>query len=638
MQASSIEGRHIPLNRLRPSPTNVRKTGADVGLEELAASIVAHGLLQPIVVKPELTGDGTETGRYLVTAGERRRKALQLLTKRKLIKKSEPIACLVKADGDPTEISLAENVVRTNMHPADQFEAFQKLHDQCGLGPEEIAARFGVTPAVVRQRLKLAAVSPALMVRYRDGELTLDQLMAFTLTDDHRRQEEAWEQLAWNKSPEMIRKLLTQSHVGPSDRRVRFVGPETYEAAGGTILRDLFVEDHGGYFTDSQLLDHLVLEKLEAAAEEVVREGWKWVAVYPEYPYSYTQGLRRIYPETMPLSADEQSRLDELVTRHDALIAEHGEEPSEDVGAELDRLAEDIAAIHRRAESYLPEDISRAGVIVSLSTDGTLRVERGFIKAEDEQQPADRPEGADGSKPTPPNPSGNPVKPGRATPENDTPLSNQLMENLTAQRTIALQECLAAKPDVALMAVVHALALRIFYSQEAGSDTCLGLGAKVAEPGTFAPTVNESRAGQALARRHEEWARRMPADVRELWGWIASQDAETLLVLLAFCAARTADAVHRSWERSTRGLCHADQLALAVNLDMAEWWAPTRDSYLAHVSKAQILEAVREGASEKEADGLAGLKKDPMIEHAERLLAGKRWLPAVLRGGTATAA
>ena len=212
------------------------------------------------------------------------------------------------------------------------------------------------------------------------------------------------------------------------------------------------------------------------------------------------------------------------------------------------------------------------------------------------------------------------------------------MENLTAQRTIALQECLAVRPDAALMAVVHALALRVFYRREAPSDTCIGLEAKVAEPSRFAPDINESRAGQALARRHEEWARRMPAEIPELWGWIASQDAEALLALLAYCAARTTDAVQRSWDRGARALRHADQLALAVNLDMAEWWAPTRDSYLAHVSKAQILEAVREGVSEKDADALAGLKKDSMIDHAERLLAGTRWLPAVLRSNGRAAA
>ena len=168
-------------------------------------------------------------------------------------------------------------------------------------------------------------------------------------------------------------------------------------------------------------------------------------------------------------------------------------------------------------------------------------------------------------------------------------------------------------------------------ARSSGRDTCLGLEAKVAEPSSFAPTIHESPAGQSLARRHEDWARKLPTDRAELWSWVVAQDAETLLALLAYCAARTIDAVHRSWERGSRGLRHADQLALALELDMAEWWAPTRENYLAHVSKAQILEAVREGVSEKDADSLAGLKKDPMIEHAERLLSGRRWLPAVLR-------
>ena len=629
----------IPLNKLRPSPGNVRKTGVEVGLEEFATSIAAHGLLQPLVVEPERNGEGEETGWYLVTAGERRRKALRILAKQKRIKRNEPIPCLIKADGIATEISLAENVIRTSMHPADQFEAFQKLINDGGLGIEEIAARFSVTPGVVKQRLKLAAVSPALMTRYRDGELTLDQLMAFTLTDDHGRQEEVWEQLAWNKSPEMIRKLLTQSHVRPSDRRAQFVGAEAYEQAGGIILRDLFVEDHGGYYTDSPLLDRLVLEKLEVTGEAVSREGWKWAAVYPEYPYNFVHTLRRIYPQPVPLSNEETTKLDELVTRHDALIAEHGEDAPEDIVAELDRLAEEIASIHRRSETYLPDDLTRAGAIVSLSSEGTLRIERGFIKPEDAVQPSssDEAEAPSDGQPTSPAPTETTTMPNGAEPENGKPLSNQLTERLTAERTVALQECLAGKPEAALMTVVHALALRVFYRQEFRGDTCLGLEAKIAEPGTFAPSVNEGRAGQSLARRHEDWSRKLPTESAELWSWVIGQDIETLLAVLAYCAARTIDAVQRSWERNSRGAHHAGKLALTVGLDMAEWWAPTRESYFAHVSKALILEAVREGVSEKDADALTGLKKDPMIEHAERLLSGRRWLPAVLRNGNAPA-
>jgi ParB family chromosome partitioning protein len=525
-------------------------------------------------------------------------------------------------------------VIRTNMHAADQFEAFYHLHEVHSLGIEEIAARFSITPAVVKQRLKLAAVSPALMARYREGELTLDQLMAFTLTDDHGRQFQVWAQLSWNKSPEMIRKLLTQGHVGPSDRRVRFVGAEAYEVAGGTILRDLFVEGHGGYFTDHELLDRLVLEKLEATGEEVWREGWKWVA---EYPYNFVHTLRRVYPQPVPLPDEETTKLDELITRHDALIAEHGEDAPEDVAAELDRLAEQIVAIQRRAEGYLPDDLARAGAIVSLSPEGTLRIERGFIKPEDEPQASstDEAEPSGDGKVTAPTET---TAPNGAEPESAKPLSNQLTERLTAERTMALQECLAAKPEAALMAVVHALALRVFYRQEWKGDTVSGSRsrsrsrARSRRAWATAERGSPSPAGMRTGRA------KMPTGSADLWSWVVAQDSETVLALLAYCAARTIDAVHRSWERGSRGLRHADQLALALKLDMAEWWAPTKASYLAHVSKALILEAVREGASEKDADSLAGLKKDAMIEYAERLLAGKRWLPEVLRSNACTSA
>ena len=369
------------------------------------------------------------------------------------------------------------------------------------------------------------------------------------------------------------------------------------------------------------------------------REGWKWVAVYPEYPYSFVQILRRTYPQSVPLSEEESTRLDELITLHDAHITEHGEDAPEEIVAELDRLAEEIASIQRRSEAYPPEDLSQAGAIVSLSSEGALRIERGFIKPEDAVQPSPS-DGADApgdGQPTSPAPTGTTTTPNGAEPENGKPLSNQLTERLTAEHTMALQESVAGNPDAALKAVAHALALRVFYRQEFRGDTCLGLEVKITEPGTFSPSVNESRAGQSLARRHEDWSRKLPTGSAELWSWVIDQNAETLLALLAYCAARIIDAVQRSWERNSRGAHHAGELALTVGLDMAEWWAPTRESYFAHVSKALILEAVREGVSGKDADTLTGLKKDPMIEHAERLLSGKRWLPAVLRNGNAPA-
>ena len=276
----------IPLNKLKKSPKNARKTPhSEAAIEAYAASIAAKGILQNLVVEPELDGDGAATGFYFVTIGEGRRLAQLLRVKRKEIKKTEPIRCIVDTANDPHEISLDENVTRENMHPADQFEAFKKLADERGLGAEDIAARFGVTPHVVRQRLRLGAVSPKLMQVYRDGDLALDQLMAFAITEDHARQEAVYERLSYNRDASTIRRLLTETHVAATDRRAVFVGVEAYTEAGGTILRDLFTEDRGGYFEDVALLDLLVTAKLGREADALREaEGWKWTRSPSRFP------------------------------------------------------------------------------------------------------------------------------------------------------------------------------------------------------------------------------------------------------------------------------------------------------------------------------------------------------------------
>jgi ParB-like chromosome segregation protein Spo0J len=180
----------VPLNKLKKSPKNARKVPhGEAAIEALAASIGAKRMLQPLIVEPEFVGGGEPTGFYLVTIGEGRRLAQLLRAKRGDIKKTHPIRCVVEVSLDGQEISLDENITRTAMHPADQFEAFRDQAERRGFGPEEIAARFGVSPQLVRQRLRLGAVSPRLMAVYREDGLTLDQLMAFAVSEDHARHE-----------------------------------------------------------------------------------------------------------------------------------------------------------------------------------------------------------------------------------------------------------------------------------------------------------------------------------------------------------------------------------------------------------------------------------------------------------------
>lgn len=175
---------NIALNKLVFCKDNVRKTDAGEGIDELAASIAAHGLRQNLNVRE------AGKGRFEVVGGGRRLRALKSLVKEGLMPKDADIPCRVLEEGeDAAEISFVENVVRRAMHPDDQFVAFQQLVE-AGKSIEDVAARFGVTPAVVERRMKLAKVSPKLRTLYREGELTLEQMMAFAVSDDHERQEE----------------------------------------------------------------------------------------------------------------------------------------------------------------------------------------------------------------------------------------------------------------------------------------------------------------------------------------------------------------------------------------------------------------------------------------------------------------
>src|SRR5208337_3113153 len=224
----------IPLDKLTIHDGNVRQIKAGVSIETLATDIARRGLLQSLSVRPILNDAGEETGAYGVQAGGRRLRALQLLVKQKKLAKNAPVPCIIRTEGFVEADSLAENTEREALHPLDQFRAFKALADK-GEGEETIAAAFNVSTAVVKQRLRLAKASPLLLQAYEDDEISLDQLMAFCLVDDHKRQDEVFAVINtnWNKGPDAIRRMLTEKTVRADDRRALFVGNDAYKAAGG---------------------------------------------------------------------------------------------------------------------------------------------------------------------------------------------------------------------------------------------------------------------------------------------------------------------------------------------------------------------------------------------------------------------
>jgi len=650
--------RDIPFNKLLLSQRNVRRIKNGQSIEQLAQDIANRGLIQSLSVRPVRDGEGQETGLYEVPAGGRRFEALKLLVKGKRLAKNAPVPCIVKSDGSPEEDSLAENTMREALHPLDQFRAFKGLIDQ-GVSEEDVAARFFVTVQVVRQRLKLAAVSPKILDLYAENKIDLQQLMAFTVSNDHARQEQVWERLAqgYNEAYS-IRRLLQEHSVSADDRRAIFVGTAPYEAAGGTIARDLFQNhDRGGWFENVPLLDRLVMERLDAVGAEVRAEGWRWVEVKVDFPYGHTAGLRRLNPIKVPLSAEDETRVAALREEYDNLHLEYegADELPDAVDQRLGEIEEVLEALERQSTRYDLEWVGMAGAFVSLDHSGHARIERGFVRPEDVPAAPERPDpsaegqaggdaigtenagGSDGAFKRvvftvggEPAPAGLPVT--EPEEEGERPIPERLMTELTTHRTMGLREALANDPDSAFVAVLHAMTLRLFYPTTGyRPETCLEIQVTSRAPDRTTPCLPESPAANALLRREAAWRDRLPENPKALWDFLLQMDGDSRADLFACCAGMSVNAMHLPNERRPEALVHADRLAEQVGLDMTEHWRPTADNFFLRVTKSRILNAVREAKDGATAQLIEHLKKGDMAREAERLVQGTGWLPEQLR-------
>ncbi|WP_042719626.1 ParB/RepB/Spo0J family partition protein, partial [Komagataeibacter europaeus] len=400
---SLSSSRDIPFNRLVLSQSNVRRVKSGLSIEELARDIERRGLLQSLNVRPVLNDEGTETGTYEVPAGGRRFRALELLVKQKKLVKTACVPCVVREAGSAIlaeDDSLAENVQRLALHPLDQFRAFRDMLEK-GMSEEEIAAAFFVAPTVVRQRLRLMTVSDKLLDIYEQDGMKLEQLMAFSISDDHARQEQVWDIVSQshNREPYVIRRMLTEKTVRASDARARFVGLDTYLASGGHIMRDLFEVDDGGWLQDPAILDRLVMEKLHTAADDIRAEGWKWIETALSFPWGHTRQFAEIDGTEVPMTDEETARLEALRAEQEAIEAEYAQadEYPDEVDARLGEIEQAILALEERPLAFDPADMARAGAFVSLDSDGTLQVERGFVLPEDMPAEPEETGNADGS-------------------------------------------------------------------------------------------------------------------------------------------------------------------------------------------------------------------------------------------------
>ncbi len=614
----------IPLSQLRPSSRNVRDSGG-ASIPELASSISRVGLLQNLTVTASSDGE-----HYEVVAGKRRLAALKLLAKQRKLDKAHEVPCLLVPDASARTVSLTENVQREAMHPGEQFEAFAALVAE-GRPIEDIAADFGVTPLVVQRRLKLANVSPRLLADYRADAVTLDQLMALAITDDHAAQEAAfYDSPQWQRSPQALREHLTEREIDATrDALARFVGIDAYEAAGGGVRRDLFSDDARGVFlSDAALLDNLARDKLSTTADSVRAEGWAWVEAAPRITSAELHGFQRARRDRRTPNKTEAKRIARLQARQqaieDRLNADEADDITEEEASALyeesDKLGAELDAIEQSLLVFAHDTLAMAGAIVTVDHAGEITIHRGLLR-EAEAKALRAQERQDSQA------GGGEGEAQQSTTPN---ISEKLARRLSAHRTAALQAEVARHPQVALVAVAHRLALRVvvggYDSGGSSSPQSINIGASPQDGlDTYAPDIAQSPAAVSMREARQEWAERLPANPDALFAELLTLPQEELLSLLAVCVATTVGAV-----TPREDTLPAVTLAQAVGLDMHPWWTPTAEGYFAHVSKAKAIEAVQVFAPEHAAR-LSKLKKNDLANEAERLAVGTGWLPAMLR-------
>lgn len=619
----------VPYSSLRKSPLNAR-TKPLTGIPGLADNIAAKGLLQNLVVH-ELHGSRGKQRKLGVCAGQRRHAALDLLHTDKRIAADYPVPVRIVSEGEALAISLIENSQREGLDPFDVLRSFRMLAEE-GRSVDYIAALFSAAPITVKRRLKLANVSPKLLALLREDGITLDQLTALALADDHETQERVWFDAPndWQRAPQYLRQAITRAEIDASHSRlVRFVGLDTYEAAGGYVRRDLFSNaENAGYIADAGLLQRLAGEKLEAAAGEVRAEGWNWTETRIERDVFELNHYGRLAPLDRPYTDDEQREMDGLTARQDKLAEqydalseddENAYEESERIKAELNVVTAAIQALKTHAQTWDAQQMAEAGAFVILDSQGDLLIERGLMHRDGN---AARDEGGVTA--------GQTVGALIETSRKPKPVhSAKLCQRLSAHRTAAVHAELIAQPSVALAALLYRL-VPVAFPERYGHATLdyLELNATSNHDALLkaADDLSASTAWGIIDAQRQQWLAAAPQRLADLLPWLIEQDpGTTLLDLLAFCTGTLLDGITGKEEP------HAiNALSNALQLDMTRYWTPTRASYFDHVSKARIVDVAMQAASPKIAFDLSKMKKGDAASSAEQRLAKSAWLPEIL--------
>lgn len=561
---------------------NARRHRTDEGVEELKASIQAHGLAQSLRVR-----SAEKAGRFRIVAGSRRFRVLcELATSGGAVAgvavtDEFPVPCIIGyEDDDQTarEISQAENLIRLPQHEADTYETFRELADR-GLDEAQIAARFGIEPKRVRRMLALGRLSPVILEAWRAGTLddrgrAIETVRAFTLAPSIEEQERVFARLTKDRNLHGHAVMLAFGGAdGDVKKWIKIAGLDAYKAAGGAVTTDLFGDDH--IVADKALMHRVAEESIQAKLDGLKAEGWSWVSTDKDLGYYWKHSWKREKPGDGRATADEKKQIKKLEKA-----------AAKSAAGAADELAALQKAIADR--QWTPDQLGKAGAVVKIGHNGEVDLVRGVVKPQAEKKTASA--------------SGEPKEKGPPT------ISNAINHRLSLQATKATAAALREEPQAGLVALLAGFVAGGTWGQPVRVSTN-GIG---------------SRGAREVESFNSAFKRLFVLDNAELFAIAAGIAAQSL-----------------DMQRPNSGQVAFDKTAVAmvsaINADRmtaALHEAFDAADYFNAVAKPFVITAIREAVNDDEARKADKLKKKELVEFAVKNVQGTGWLPPELRAPT----
>lgn len=587
----------LTLKQLELDAQNQRRVFDEKALEGLAQSIASQGLIVPLVVR------ASSGNKFSVIDGKRRFLALQMLAKQKKITGDHEVFCILREDLNLQDtaagaISLAANVVREPMNPADEVRAFVELRDKGKKTPADIAAAFGISHQRVRQRLALGELSPRVLGALRDGKIDPELAAAFTATGDHDLQDKVLGSIlkqTWGRNPDAVRNQLREGAISASSQLGQFVGREAYENAGGKVRHDLF--DNAVTFDDRALVHRLAVEKWKAKADELKAAGWSWVAFLGEegVPSDASYQWPRIYPGAVSYTKEQKKRLAELEKKDELSEEEDDEVEAIQAAAQAARFTE-----AQRKKSGVLIDPERASLVYGVQKPSDKKAE---VKAANKKQ------GKVGA---------------------NAPVSNTLLDDLAACMCGGVQMAVAEDPELAEAVLIATLLPEASEVSDKAFVHFRHDGPLSISGSTFRSEVDGNEGHKAFQKSAETLLQKAPKGFPKIVEWVRQKKPAERKQLLAHVVAAfvvSERGMQSNYSAAKEGVPALIKLA---NPDMRKWWKPTKHDMMARFSREQLIGFMKEIAP-KSKDDWSKAKKAELVKAVAKAAEAAQWLPKELR-------